>query len=781
MDGLTYVPISDIGMEREENQDYQGQDLTPHGFLFVVADGMGGHAGGATASQMAVNHIKRAMREVNIQEPDRALEYAVRYANQLIWQKSQARADLRGMGSTVVTLLLAGEVAWLAHVGDSRIYLLRGDRLMQLTKDHTMVQRLLDEGLLDEESARHHPTSHVLSRSLGGLQDVYVEIFEAPIRVQQGDIFFMCSDGLTGMLYDEEIATVLMDYEPHDAARILVDEANARGGHDNITIALIRVDQVPLREVFDPTQRRPDEVATLDTLPAMPPLQLDDADNPWSKAPDEPPSLDQDLAPDPGDDDQDDEQDDGDAPEGATAPAEPAHTTPAERDAQGDDTTDAASDDAALGEDHSAPTTSDGDTQDTSDAAPAPAEVDPDDAAPPADDATAEDDAPQDDAQDEAPPEPPRDPEGDDAPQDDTPQPAAPISLREEAVPERGWTMTDMPSITPKEELDEEGDLKSVEDLWRDIEDSLPQDAPAPEDDKDPSDAAPEDDREDPAPLDAPAPAPAEDEEGPQDQPPSIEETDDTGAATTPAVMEPAAASPEMTEPDDEAPAAEASDAPPAQDAAAPPDDDTLDAPPLAEPSPDAPALAEPSPQPKAPHEPEPAPRRPRVTPIEAEELAFRIIQITPEDARVLPIRRRVEPRKLDLPHPEVAHAMMQAPAPTPWTLVLVAAAAALAVGVLVGFVGGRAPIDGLRNELTSTQQQRDNLQGEANNARENLDLTRQKLSSLEQDAELLRKNLQATQDRGDDLQRQRDALQTERDNLQEQLRQAQNPPEDQP
>ena len=258
IDGITYVPLSDIGMEREENQDYQGHDVTPHGLLFIVADGMGGHAGGATASQMTVNHMKRALREADIRSPSDALDYSVRAANRAIFETAQRRPDLRGMGSTVVSVLMSGDVAWLAHVGDSRIYMLRDKQLMCLTKDHTMVQRMVDDGFLTEEDAENHPSSHVLSRSLGGRDLVEVEMAGAPLQMKVGDIFLLCSDGLTGLVRDGEIARTLLQYELHTAARLLVDEANSRGGYDNSTIALIRVDSLPVftAEQYDPPPPR---------------------------------------------------------------------------------------------------------------------------------------------------------------------------------------------------------------------------------------------------------------------------------------------------------------------------------------------------------------------------------------------------------------------------------------------------------------------------------------------------------------------------------------------
>jgi len=260
--GLTYVPLSDIGVQREENQDYQGHDLTPQGFLFIVADGMGGHAGGATASQMTVNHTRRAFNAMDPDKPIEALQDSIQIANRAIWTMAAERPELHGMGSTVVALLVQESQAYIAHVGDSRIYLLRNRKLHQLTKDHTMVQRLVDEGVIAPEQAENHQKSHILNRSLGGKSWVRVDARPDPIALREGDIFLLCSDGLTGLVDDDEIGRILLNTELHHAARIMVDEVNARGGFDNTTIALVRVDKLPLDvrvestfpppEMFDP-------------------------------------------------------------------------------------------------------------------------------------------------------------------------------------------------------------------------------------------------------------------------------------------------------------------------------------------------------------------------------------------------------------------------------------------------------------------------------------------------------------------------------------------------
>lgn len=886
MDGLTYVPISDIGMEREENQDYQGHDYTPHGYLFVVADGMGGHAGGATASQMAVNHIKRAMREVDIVDPNQALEYSVRYANQQIWRKSQVRPDLRGMGSTVVTLLLSGDMAWLAHVGDSRIYLLRGNKMMQLTKDHTMVQRLLDEGLLDEEAARHHPTSHVLSRSLGGLQDVYVELFEAPIRVQRGDIFLMCSDGLTGMLYDEEIATVLMDFEPHDAARVLVDEANARGGHDNTTISIVRIDEAPLRQFFDPTLATALSPITLPAMPGAkehealgedqdedvwgPPSEEteqpeeraevraearagDEAEPPPEEEPEQAdsPKAQEEVAQEAASQEEDSQEEDsqeedpqeedsspgGDSPEASLEPEEaqdvqeplPPASDVDDVDSDAGDVDDAEGEEADREAGASDAEPGEGDQEDSSDGERAAvvsdgAGVD-EDGSPQEEDVTAE----------EAPGEESGAAPAEEAPSEGGRGEGGGMSLRDHAVPERGWTFPDLPSILPQDEEDEEEDEGSlegdVEEIWREIEDGVdagpeadagavpapegevpalepPSEPEAPEAEPSAQVASKEEAEDSPEVVADAAPQSAEeDAEGGAREEGAQEGTEEDAAGDTEDVEgdaeEDGSDGTDDTDEDDEDDADDEDDEDGADDEEgadaddedgegdADDEDDADDAGEVAAPEPvrgaeegGAEAATKPEPVSKPASEPAPAQLRPTyvvVEPIDAALVAYRIIEITSEDARVLPQKRQVEPKKLDVAQPSETLLGMQAPAPTPWTLVLVAGAAALAVGVLVGFIGGRGPADELRQQNNNLINTRVELQSELDNTNKTLDLARQSLFRLESEAKERDKALRGLEEERDTLVAEKQGLQKEVERLQQENQALQQPPEEEP
>jgi protein phosphatase len=232
--------LSDVGMVRTHNEDYCDEFRKSDGFhLLVMADGMGGHQGGATASRTAVETIGEIFERSD--ESCRAmLHEAVVTANQRVYGKAIEDSALRGMGTTVVALLLAADGSgWIAHVGDSRGYRLRRGKMEALTADHSVVGEMLRQGLITREEAATHPRRHEITRSVG--VDAHVEPEISEISVQRGDRFLLCSDGLTGPLDAEEIALVLIGEPPSEAVRILVDEANARGGHDNITVQIATI------------------------------------------------------------------------------------------------------------------------------------------------------------------------------------------------------------------------------------------------------------------------------------------------------------------------------------------------------------------------------------------------------------------------------------------------------------------------------------------------------------------------------------------------------------
>lgn len=242
---------TDVGPVREGNEDSLLIDLEAG--VFVVADGMGGHAAGEVASAMAVDIVHRTL--VGAPDPDETrlvrdheaedpadilrerLRYAMNQASILIRREAEGRADQKGMGTTLVVLVIDGDQAHLAHVGDSRAYLWRAGRLIRLTRDHTVVQQEIDAGRLTPELARLLPHKHILTQSVG---------FHGPVEpdtttrwVEPGDIFLLCSDGVTDPLEDPIIAK-LIETTPADLlAATLVEEAIKAGGEDNITAVVV--------------------------------------------------------------------------------------------------------------------------------------------------------------------------------------------------------------------------------------------------------------------------------------------------------------------------------------------------------------------------------------------------------------------------------------------------------------------------------------------------------------------------------------------------------------
>jgi serine/threonine protein phosphatase PrpC len=243
---------TDIGMVREHNEDSCYVD--PAGTYFIVADGMGGHAAGEVASSMAVHEITRSLEAARSQieafakEPAdegrqqlvQVLEDAVRRAHQAVYERGGRESDKRGMGTTLDVLLVADGEAFVAHVGDSRTYLLRGGAAAQVTTDHTVAEVLVIEGKLTPEEARLSPLRTILVNAIGVSADVGVEL--AHLKLRRGDKLLLCSDGLHDYFpIDSELAEVLGEKGTEDGLVKLVDMAKERGGHDNITGILVEV------------------------------------------------------------------------------------------------------------------------------------------------------------------------------------------------------------------------------------------------------------------------------------------------------------------------------------------------------------------------------------------------------------------------------------------------------------------------------------------------------------------------------------------------------------
>lgn len=245
---VDHAVVSDLGMRRANNQDSATVQLADskmtwekYGHLFMVADGMGAHAAGELASKMAVDRVPHHYRKLPLPLAVEAIQQAVVEANSEIFRRGQANAEFRNMGTTASVLLLLPEGAVVAHVGDSRVYRVRGDFIEQLTFDHSLVWEMRAAGDVSEESARSGLIpKNVITRSLGPNPVVQVDL-EGPFPIQKGDRFLLCSDGLTGLITDEEIGSMLQAFSAQKAGQALVDLANLRGGPDNITIVIAEV------------------------------------------------------------------------------------------------------------------------------------------------------------------------------------------------------------------------------------------------------------------------------------------------------------------------------------------------------------------------------------------------------------------------------------------------------------------------------------------------------------------------------------------------------------
>jgi protein phosphatase len=240
--------ITDCGCVRELNEDccqiVQPADpelLDRKGVLIVVADGMGGCQAGEVASRIAVETVVRAYYAAP-GEPHAALTAAFQEANSEIYQLSLFRDELSGMGTTCTALVIQGCVAHSAHVGDSRLYLIRSGSIYQMTEDHSVVKELMKQGALSAVAARHHIDRNLILRALGSRATVEVAAWEQPMPLHAGDRFVLCSDGLHDAVTDDEIRLATESGDASAACENLVAEARARGGYDNITVAIAHVD-----------------------------------------------------------------------------------------------------------------------------------------------------------------------------------------------------------------------------------------------------------------------------------------------------------------------------------------------------------------------------------------------------------------------------------------------------------------------------------------------------------------------------------------------------------
>jgi Serine/threonine protein phosphatase len=249
---ILYKAISDVGRKRSANEDsyFADGDLN----LFVVADGMGGHAAGEVASKIAVESIQDFVRFTNndkditwpyefdesLSMAGNRLKTAIQSAHAKVLEATSQKKEFQGMATTVVAILVNDEKAQVAHVGDSRAYMVREDRLIQLTSDHSWVNEQLRTGAITSQQARNHPYRNIVTRALGGPNPVDVDVNEEPL--QDGDIILLCSDGLNTMITDEDILSIIARNKENieAACQELINTANQNGGEDNVTSILVK-------------------------------------------------------------------------------------------------------------------------------------------------------------------------------------------------------------------------------------------------------------------------------------------------------------------------------------------------------------------------------------------------------------------------------------------------------------------------------------------------------------------------------------------------------------
>jgi protein phosphatase len=268
-DVIIDAAATDTGMRRANNQDCYTIVRATHpvawrerGHVFIVADGMGAHAVGELASKMACDLIPHTYRKIRSGTPAEAITKAFREVSALIYSRASANRDFQGMGTTCSTLLLLPEGALVAHVGDSRVYRTRRGRIDQLTFDHSLVWELVRRNHLTTEQANLSVPKNVITRSLGPEADIEVDI-EGPLAVELGDVYLLCSDGLSGFVEDHEIGALAANFHPRDACRYLINLANLRGGLDNITALIVRIGpwiepdsaEVPKRQLAEKSDR----------------------------------------------------------------------------------------------------------------------------------------------------------------------------------------------------------------------------------------------------------------------------------------------------------------------------------------------------------------------------------------------------------------------------------------------------------------------------------------------------------------------------------------------
>ena len=236
---FSYATQSDVGLKRSDNEDHIGVFELNEGLLVVVCDGLGGNKAGDIASKLAVKTVEESFRNLTDKDILERIKHSILDANKMVVYESNKDFDMKGMATTVEVLFLQNDTAYWGHVGDSRIYYLKNDKLIQLSKDHSLVQKLVDEGYLTLKEAENHPNKNIIMRALGDSASIEVDLSKLKISPKDNGKFFVCTDGVTGVVNDSELEQILQNPDLDSIVQQLSVLVEDRGAPDNFSFVVI--------------------------------------------------------------------------------------------------------------------------------------------------------------------------------------------------------------------------------------------------------------------------------------------------------------------------------------------------------------------------------------------------------------------------------------------------------------------------------------------------------------------------------------------------------------
>lgn len=234
-----HLSLSKIGLKRLDNEDAVGVFEIDNGILAVLCDGLGGNKAGEVASQLTIETVRNIFSEDDNTDSLSKIKQAIIESNNAIIKNANADFDLKGMATTAEVLYLKDDTAFWGHIGDSRIYLLKNSKLKQLTKDHSLVQKLVDEGYLTMKEAENHPNKNIIMRALGDNDNIEIDLSKQKINPADDVKFFLCSDGVTTVIKDEELQNILSENDLESVSKTLADLIEERGAPDNFSFIII--------------------------------------------------------------------------------------------------------------------------------------------------------------------------------------------------------------------------------------------------------------------------------------------------------------------------------------------------------------------------------------------------------------------------------------------------------------------------------------------------------------------------------------------------------------